>query len=261
MLLSPGATQITSHKQYITDGMDASELESAPMAMFSKWFRQATDAGVSEPEAMTLTTVALPNASAPASENPAVDKGGWKVDAPRPSARMVLLKRADDSGFQFFTNYESRKGDELEANPWCSLTFYWPKLCRSVRVCGRAERLSREESQAYYDSRPIGSKIGAWASPQSRALASREELTQRVEQCEKRFDVPAAAAIADAKVPIDKDLPLPPHWGGFRVVPDEVEFWTGRASRLHDRFRYARDPHSTAPLNDASSWTIERLAP
>lgn len=252
--------QITSHNQYMTDGMDARELERTPMAMFTKWFEQATHAGVAEPEAMTLSTVALPDAPAPAAHTARVDKRTWPVPAARPSARVVLLKRADEHGFQFFSNYDSRKGDELAHNPWCSLTFYWAPLCRSVRVCGRVMRLSAQESQAYYDSRPLGSRIGAWASPQSQVIDSREALTQRVAACEQRFGVPPAAVV-DSKVPINKPIPLPPHWGGYRVIPDEVEFWIGRTSRLHDRFRYVRDPHTPAPLSDADSWTIERLAP
>ncbi|WFD42625.1 pyridoxal 5'-phosphate synthase [Malassezia psittaci] len=254
------AMQITSHEQYITDGMDASELEPTPMAMFTKWFEQATDAGVPEPEAMTLSTVAMPQAPAPASRSSSKDKQTWRMDAPRPSARVVLLKRADEDGFQFFSNYESRKGDELASNPWCSLTFYWPKIHRSVRVCGRAVRLTKEESQAYFDTRPLGSRLGAWASPQSQVIASREDLRKRVSNYEEKFHVPPAVVV-DSKVPFDQFIPLPPYWGGYRVIPDEVEFWIGRTSRLHDRFRYARDPHTDQSLSDADSWTIERLAP
>ncbi|WFD02831.1 pyridoxal 5'-phosphate synthase [Malassezia obtusa] len=244
----------------MTNGMNESELESTPMTMFTKWLQQAIKAGVPEPEAMTLSTVAVPDAPAPASESSALDKSAWRTGAPRPSARVVLLKRADEHGFQFFSNYESRKGDELAANPWCSLTFYWAKMHRSVRVCGRAERLSQAESQDYFDSRPLGSRIGAWASPQSQVIESREVLSKRLSDYEKRFEVPPAAVV-ESKVPFDKQIPVPPHWGGYRVIPDEVEFWIGRASRLHDRFRYVRDPHSSAALSDANSWTIERLAP
>ena len=260
MLLSTGGMEITSHQQYITDGMEESELEPTPMAMFSKWFQQAVATGVPEPEAMTLSTVAMPEAPAPASRSSAHDKQAWSINVPRPSARIVLLKRADESGFQFFSNYESRKGEELDANPWCSLTFFWSKMHRSVRVCGRVVRLSEAESKAYYDTRPLGSRIGAWASPQSQVIESREALTQRVADYEKKFDVPPAAVV-EPVAPFNKSIPLPPYWGGYRVIPDEVEFWVGRASRLHDRFRYARDPNTDAKVSDASSWTVERLAP
>lgn len=245
---APLTTHVTSHTQYVTDGMDESELEPTPMAMFSKWFHQALDAGVAEPEAMTLSTVALPAAPAPASASSPVDKRAWRVDAPRPSARIVLLKHADQHGFQFFSNYASRKGEELDANPWCSLTFFWASVHRSVRVCGRVERVSKEESEAYYHSRPKGSQLGAWASPQSEAIASRDVLTARVAAVEKEYGA------ADP-------IPLPPHWGGYRVIPDEVEFWTGRTSRLHDRLRYVRDPHTASALSEPASWTMERLAP
>ncbi|WFD29331.1 pyridoxal 5'-phosphate synthase [Malassezia sp. CBS 17886] len=227
---------VTTHEQYNTDGIGEEELEATPMAMFAQWFRDAVVQGVPEPEAMALSTTSLPAATAPAADSSPADKSAWRVDAPRPSTRMVLLKRADDRGFQFFTNYESRKSAELEANPWCSLTFYWHKIHRSVRVLGRAVRLPRAESQAYYDSRPVGSRIGAWASPQSRVLTSRHELTERLDACKERFHVPNAATM-NADVPDSIPVPLPAHWGGFLVVPDEVEFWIGRVSRLHDRFR------------------------
>lgn len=226
----PAGTTITSHHQYVTDGMSASELDPAPMVMFNRWFQDALRAGVTEPEAMTLTTTSLPKAPAPASGSSGVNKSSWRIDAPRPSARTVLLKRADEQGFQFFTNYGSRKGEELAANPWCALTFYWPTMHRSVRVLGRAERLPRDVSKAYFDSRPVGSRIGAWASPQSQAIASRDALQELVHKAEKRFGVTSDASD-------ETNVPLPDHWGGFLVIPDEIEFWTGRANRLHDRFR------------------------
>ena len=247
------ATQITSHNQYHTSGLDPTTLEPTPMRMFTRWFDELVAAGVHEPEAMTLSTTALP--------------GERGVGAPRPSARVVLLKRASEDGFEFFTNYGSRKGRELEANPWCALTFYWPALSRSVRVVGRAERVPREASQAYFDTRPVGSRIGAWASPQSNVLASREELEQRLRATEERFGVRDANA-----APADTKIPVPDHWGGYVVVPDEVEFWVGRENRLHDRFRYVArttdtahrrytcDPNTTAPLRERA-WTVERLAP
>lgn len=221
------------------------------MAMFQKWFQHALEVGVPQPEAMTLSTTSLPQAPAPASSSSMQDKTKWSVSKPRPSARTVLLKGADDRGFYFYSNYTSRKGDELAANPWCSLSFYWPTLHRSVRVLGRAERVPKDVSQAYFDSRPIGSRIGAWASPQSQVIPSREALENLVAACEREFKHPTE----------ESKVPVPDHWGGYLVVPDEIEFWTGRNNRLHDRFRYVRDPHSDLPLTDASSWTIERLAP
>lgn len=230
---------VASRTQYNTEGLDVSQLDAEPMRMFERWFRDAHDAGEPEPEAMTVSTVALPGAPAPG-DNPSIDKSTWTVNAPRPSARVVLLKYADNAGFQFFSNYESRKGSELDANPWCSLTFFWSKMHRSVRVLGRAERLTAQESKAYFDTRPEGSRIGAWASPQSRVITDRGELDKRIHDAEQRFGT---------------DIPLPPHWGGYRVVPDEIEFWMGRPNRLHDRLRYVRSPHSLG------EWSVERLAP
>ncbi|WFD33966.1 pyridoxal 5'-phosphate synthase [Malassezia cuniculi] len=239
---------VTTRSQYNTEGLDVHQIEAEPMAMFGRWFDDAHKADELEPEAMNLSTVALPGAPAPgvsSSSSSSADKSAWPVDAPRPSSRIVLLKHADARGFQFFSNYDSRKGNELDANPWCALTFFWPKLHRSVRVLGRVERLSPEESKAYYDTRPVGSRIGAWASPQSRVIADRAELDRLVRDTEQRFATS------------EEDIPLPPHWGGYRVVPDEVEFWMGRPNRLHDRIRYVRDPNT--PM--ANDWSVERLAP
>lgn len=251
MLVAPGGTAVTGHHQYVTDGMDPSTLAPTPMAMFQTWFQEAMDAGVPEPEAMTLSTTALPDASAPAASTSQADKDKWSVNAPRPSSRTVLLKGIDERGFFFYSNYSSRKGDELAANPWCALSFYWPTMHRAIRVVGRAERVPKSVSQTYFDSRPIGSRIGAWASPQSQVIASRESLETLVAACEREFDSPT-----------DKShIPVPAHWGGYLVVPDEVEFWTGRMSRLHDRFRYTRDPNTEAPVSEADTWTVERLAP
>lgn len=251
MLVAPGGTSITTHPQYITDGLDESTLLPRPMDLFQKWFREVQAAGVPEPEAMTLSTTALPDASPPAAHTSSTDKSAWRVQAPRPSSRTVLLKGADEHGFYFYTNYSSRKGDELAANPWCALSFYWPAMHRAVRVVGRAERLPHEVSQAYYSTRPIGSQIGAWASPQSCVLPSRAALEERVQTCE--HELKAAHG--------NEAFPVPPFWGGYRVVPDEMEFWIGRESRLHDRYRYVRSPHTDAPVSEAASWTIERLAP
>lgn len=157
----------------------------------------------------------------------------------RPSARMVLLRGLDREGLRFFTNYESRKGVELSANGWAAAVLYWDPLERQVRVEGRVERLTRAGSERYFSSRPRGSRIAAWASPQSRPLDSRAVLE-------------AAYAGADARFP-GENVPLPPHWGGFRLMPDRYEFWRSRADRLHDRARYTRTPDGT--------WTVERLAP
>ena len=183
----------------------------------SVWFEEARDAGVEVPEAMALAT-STPDG--------------------RPSARMVLLKGADERGFAFFTNRESRKGGELAANPHAALLFHWRPLGRQVRVEGRVEPISDEESEAYFDTRPLPSRIAAWASPQSRPLADRAEL--------ERLYAEAAARFPDAHVP------LPPHWGGYRVVPDTYEFWQHGEDRLHDRIRYERD---------GDAWKTERLAP
>jgi pyridoxamine 5'-phosphate oxidase len=156
----------------------------------------------------------------------------------RPSVRMVLLRGIDERGFVFFTNYGSRKGQELDRNPQASLCFYWPTLDEQIRVEGTIERLSEEESDAYFESRPRGSQLGAWASAQSRVLPSRESLEQEYRATEARF--------------VDQRVPRPPFWGGYRLKPSQVEFWYGRPDRLHDRLQYTRD---------GSGWRIERLYP
>jgi pyridoxamine 5'-phosphate oxidase len=204
-------------KEYTLHGLSESDLDPDPLRQFQHWFDQALNAGLIEPNAMTLAT-ATPDG--------------------KPSARMVLLKGVDAGGFVFFTNYESRKGMELTANPWAALVFYWPELERQVRIEGRVERVSPEESDAYFVSRPNGNRIGAWASRQSRVISSRAELEQRVAELEALY--------------ADRDIPRPPYWGGFRVIPDIIEFWQGRPNRMHDRLRYRR-------ANDG--WIIERLSP
>ena len=244
----PSKTSITTHNQYTTSGLERDELSPSPIVQFNRWLKHASENGVPEPEAMTISTVAVDAATGVA----------------RPSSRVVLLKQVDEHGFLFFSNYSSRKGRELESNPYASLAFYWKELSRSVRVCGRVEKLTQEESKQYYDSRPLGSRIGAWASPQSTTISSRNELEQKVKDVENKFNVPNAAGLdPDNKWQGDEskvDVPLPEFWGGYRIVPDEVEFWCGRPNRLHDRFRYTRSIDSKVAAND-DTWTIDRLAP
>ena len=189
-----------------------------PFAQFAVWFAEAAETDLLEPNAMTLATA---------------DENG------RPSARLVLLKDFDEQGFVFYTNDESRKGGELAVNPWAALTFWWGNLQRQVRIEGRVERVSAEESDVYYNSRPLGSQIGAWASQQSRMIEDRAELEERLAALEARFAV--------------EEIVRPPFWGGYRVVPTAVEFWQGGVNRLHDRFLYSRQADG--------SWLIERLSP
>lgn len=198
--------------------LDETEVLADPVAQFARWFADAQAAGVPEPNGMTLATA---------------DPSG------APSARVVLLKGFDSRGFAFFTNYDSRKGRELEANPRAALCFYWQALERQVRIEGVVQRTSREESEAYFRTRPLSAQVGAWVSQQSRTLASRQELEQREAELMGRF----------AGAPV----PLPDFWGGYRVTPHAVEFWQGRPSRLHDRLLYTR--------RDDAGWQITRLAP
>jgi pyridoxamine 5'-phosphate oxidase len=210
-------------QEYRQEGLDETACDPDPVRQFGAWFQAAVDAGVPEANAMTLATA---------------DGEG------RPAARILLLKGFDPRGFTFFTNYESRKAREIAVNPRGALVFHWGPLARQVRIEGRLERVSREESEAYFQSRPRGAQLGAWSSPQSAVLAGgRGELEERRRQVEERFG-------AGEEGP---PLPLPEHWGGFRLVPRVLEFWQGRPDRLHDRLRYRRAP--------AGGWVLERLAP
>ena len=204
-------------KDYALSSLTERDADADPIRQFERWFADALSAQVLEPNAMTLATATRDGS---------------------PSARIVLLKGVDAHGFTFFTDYRSRKGAELTENPLAALTFLWKEIERQVRIAGAVSRVSSAESEAYFRSRPPGSRLGAWASHQSAVIASREALEERLRDVTRQF-------------PTD-DIPLPPHWGGFRVVPDEVEFWQGRPSRLHDRLRYHREP---------SGWRIERLSP
>ena len=197
--------------------MDERDLDRDPLRQFEHWFAEAREAGLAAPEAMTLATATADG---------------------RPSARMVLLKAADERGFGFHTNYESRKGTELAANPHAALLFWWQPLGRQVRVEGLVARVPAPESEAYFRTRPLASRITAWASPQSRPLAGRAELDRLYAEAGARFP--------------GENVPLPPHWGGLRLVPEAYEFWEHGDDRLHDRVRYERD---------GDGWRRERLAP
>lgn len=203
-------------RNYTRDGLRRTDLDPDPVGQFRRWFGEAADAGLVEPNAMVLGT----------------------TDGKQPSARSVLLKAYDDRGFVFFTNYESRKAREIEANPQVSLLFPWYPLERQVGILGRAEKISAAESLAYFISRPHGSRLGAWVSQQSSVINSRKLLEMKLEEIKRKF--------------ADGEVPLPSFWGGFRVVPSEIEFWQGRENRLHDRFRY---------LRSGDVWAIERLSP
>ncbi|HVX89390.1 MAG TPA: pyridoxamine 5'-phosphate oxidase [Gemmatimonadales bacterium] len=202
--------------EYKKARLERDDLPADPIAAFQQWFADAERAQVPEPSAMTLATVGADGT---------------------PSARVVLLKGLDRRGFTFFTDFRSRKGKDLDAHPRASLLFFWQALERQVRITGDVTQIDPAEAAAYYRSRPLGSRIGAWASEQSSVIPDRATLEARVAEAARKFG---------------DDPPLPPHWGGYRVLPEEFEFWQGRESRLHDRLRYVRDE---------TGWVVERLSP
>jgi pyridoxamine 5'-phosphate oxidase len=204
-------------RDYALSSLSETDVDADPIRQFERWFADAVSAQVPEPNAMTLATASRDGV---------------------PSARIVLLKGVDSRGFVFYTDFRSRKGAELTENPLAALTFLWKEIERQVRISGAVSRASAAESEAYFRTRPAGSRLGAWASQQSSVIANRAELEERLREVALRFP--------------NGDVPLPPHWGGFRVVPDEIEFWQGRADRLHDRLLYRRED---------SGWTISRLSP
>ena len=204
-------------REYLRDGLDRANLGDDPFEQFERWMAQFLELDLPDPAAMTIATVAPDG---------------------QPSQRIVLLKHFDHSGFVFYSNYDSRKAQELVSNPKISLHFPWHVIERQVKICGVAEKISVEESWEYFSSRPKGSQIAAAVSPQSRVIDSRAELMREYERIEQQYQ--------------DDNLPLPDNWGGYRVVPKEFEFWQGGAHRLHDRFRYSRQ---------GGGWVVDRLAP
>lgn len=197
--------------------LDESQVDKSPFLQFEKWFKEAVDAHVNEPNAMTVATAS---------------KSG------KPAARILLLRNFNENGFVFYTNYDSRKGEEIDANPDCALLFFWPELERQVRIEGKLIKQTAAESDLYFNTRPRTSKLGAWTSPQSKVVKNRKELDELYEQMSQRFP--------------SEDVPRPPHWGGYVLQPDSIEFWQGRPSRMHDRILYTLDN---------GNWKIERLAP
>ena len=208
----------SSRYEHAADGLRRRDLDPDPIKQFANWFTAAVEAGIRHVNAMSLATAGR--------------------DA-RPSVRVVLLKGFDQNGFVFFTNYESEKGKQLEANPYAALAFYWIELDRQIRISGAVEKTSREESEQYFHTRPAGAQLGAWASRQSEVIDARRVLNARLEEMTQRF--------------AQGEIPLPAHWGGYRLQPERIEFWQGRPDRLHDRFRYTRQ--------EDGAWLIDRLAP
>jgi pyridoxamine 5'-phosphate oxidase len=205
-------------QNYTKGGLLKKNAEINPFQQFHKWFHEAIESDILEPNAMTLATI----------------NGEGK-----PVARIVLLKNLDEQGFVFFSNYSSQKGQNLANNPWASLVFWWGELERQVRVEGKVEKITDSESDQYFNSRPLGSQLGAWASPQSQVIPNRKFLEHRLEEFTNKYQ--------------DQVIPRPENWGGYRVIPNVIEFWQGRQNRLHDRLCYR--------LNDQGQWQIDRLAP
>lgn len=211
-------TEISSiRREYLLQQLDENQVNENPVIQFEKWLEEAISAKVKEPTAMCLSTV------------------GKNL---KPSARIVLLKNTSDAGFSFFTNYESRKAGQIEENPNAALLFFWPELERQVRIEGRIEKVSEKESDEYFNSRPVGSRLGAWASPQSRAIENRAELEKYLNLTNEFFG--------------GKDPVRPTFWGGYRLIPEMFEFWQGRENRLHDRISFTLEN---------GGWKIRRLAP
>ena len=206
--------------QYETAGLERSDRHDNPFTQWHAWYDQAAEAGVTEPNAMTVSTIGLDGV---------------------PDSRIVLARGVDNTGIVFYTNYASEKSEQLQKNPVASAVFAWLDLHRQVRVRGQVVQVPQQQSDEYFASRPRDSQLGAWASPQSQVISDRSVLTERLEQFRKQFD--------------GSDVPRPPSWGGWLIAPTMFEFWQGRPSRLHDRFRYSR------PNASATAWTIERLAP
>jgi pyridoxamine 5'-phosphate oxidase len=205
-------------KDYTLENLNEEEIDKNPFIQFKVWFNQSVAAQLPEPNAMTLATC-TPDG--------------------KPSARMVLLKDIDEQGFVLFTNYKSQKGQEISVNPHAALVFWWAELERQVRIVGTVEKISSAQSDSYFEVRPPFSRLGAWASNQSEVISSRDVLESQLIEFQRQYE--------------NQEVPRPPHWGGFRVIPQEIEFWQGRSSRLHDRLRYT--------LVDNGSWKIERLSP
>jgi pyridoxamine 5'-phosphate oxidase len=205
-------------KDYTLENLNEEEIDKNPFIQFKVWVNQSVAAQLPEPNAMTLATC-TPDG--------------------KPSARMVLLKDIDEQGFVLFTNYQSQKGQEISVNPQAALVFWWAELERQVRIVGTVEKISSAQSDSYFEVRPPFSRLGAWASNQSQVIANRDVLEAQLIEFQRQYE--------------NQEVPRPPHWGGFRVIPQEIEFWQGRSSRLHDRLRYT--------LVDNGNWKIERLSP
>jgi pyridoxamine 5'-phosphate oxidase len=205
-------------QDYLSHGLHRAELDPDPFKQFASWFEAAVTAAIPDVNAMSLATVARDGS---------------------PAVRIVLLKGVSEGGFVFFTNYESAKAREIAENPRVALNLFWVQLARQIRINGRVEKTSEKESEEYFHSRPLGSQLGAWASRQSEVIANRAALETQLAEVTKRFE--------------GGIIPLPPHWGGYRVMPETIEFWQGRTNRLHDRFRYTRQADG--------NWLIDRLSP